>query len=135
MESRRVFALRALAAAVLPEDRAKRLQAKFIAPCCWSESVEVHRSESAAAMRAEIASLVESGQSDDAIIAHYVAIHGERILLEPRGRKQTYLVAIPIVALGAGAALLVRHLRRRRATPPAPPPGAGVPVNDEELEW
>lgn len=145
MESRRVFASRVLAAAAWaaaspahgePIDRAKALQARFIAPCCWSESVAVHRSEPAAAMRAEIASMVASGSSDDDIIAFYVARHGERILLEPRGGKNMWLTVIPIGALVAGGLALARYLKRKRAAEPElAPPAATVTVSDEELEW
>ena len=145
MESRREFARRAFAGAAFaaslplwgePDDLAKKLQAKFIAPCCWSESVAVHRSESAAQMRAEIASLVASGKSEEEIVAFYVAKHGERILLEPRGQKLTWLTAIPFVALGAGGVYLARYLRRQRPSAvPLPPPPAGVTVPDEDLEW
>jgi len=146
MESRRLFASRVLAAAAWaaaspaqgePIDRAKALQARFIAPCCWSESIAVHRSESAATMRAEIATMVASGSSDDDIIAFYVARHGERILLEPRGQKLTWLTVIPFAALGAGALALARYLMRKRAAaaPEAAPAAPTVTVPDEELEW
>ncbi|HEY3439175.1 MAG TPA: cytochrome c-type biogenesis protein CcmH [Paludibaculum sp.] len=146
MESRRVFASRVLAAAALaafspaqgePIDRAKALQSRFIAPCCWSESVAVHRSEPAATMRAEIARMVASGASDDDIIAFYVARHGERILLEPRGQKLTWLTVIPVAALGAGAVALARYLKRKRAAtaPETAPAVAAITVPDEDLEW
>jgi cytochrome c-type biogenesis protein CcmH len=119
-----------------PDDLAKKLQARFIAPCCWSESVAVHRSESAAQMRAEIVSLVASGKSEEDIIAFYVAKHGERILLEPRGQKLTWLTAIPFVAIGAGGVFLAKYLKRQRpADTPVAALAAGVTVPDEEIDW
>ena len=145
MESRRKFAIRALAGAAIgaglplraePADVVKRLQAKFIAPCCWSESVAVHRSEGAAQMRLEIARLVESGKSEEEIVAFYVAKHGERILLEPRGLKLTWLTAIPFVALGAGGVFLAKYLKRQRpAAAPAPAVATGAAVSDEDIDW
>ncbi len=145
MESRRMFASRVLAGAAIaaalplrgqPADRARKLQERFIAPCCWSESVAVHRSESAAEMRVEIARLVESGKSDDEIIAQYVAQHGERILLEPRGQKLTWLTAIPIVAVGAGGVFLAKYIKRQRtAVKPEPATASGVTVSDDEIDW
>lgn len=144
MESRREFARRAFAGAAVaaslplraePDDLAKKLQAKFIAPCCWSESVAVHRSETAAQMRVEIASMVASGKSEDEIVGDYVARHGERILLEPLGRKRTWLTAIPFVALGTGGAFLATYLKRQRpAALPVITHAPGVTVSDEELE-
>ena len=145
MESRREFARRTIAGAAFaaslplwgePDDLAKKLQARFIAPCCWSESVAVHRSESAAQMRAEIGSLVASGKSEEEVVSFYVAKYGERILLEPRGQKLTWLTAIPLVALGAGGVYLARYLKRQRPTAsPVPSQPAGVTVPDEDLEW
>lgn len=136
----RVFAGTAIAAGLPlrgePADLAKKLQARFIAPCCWSESVLVHRSESAAEMRAQIASMVDSGKSEDEIVAFYVGQYGERILLEPRGQKLTWLTAIPLVALGAGGVYLAKYLRRPRPVEtPVAATVTGVTVSDDELEW
>lgn len=145
MESRREFARRVFAGAALaaglplagaPADLTRKLQARFIAPCCWSESVAVHRSESAAQMRSEIAAMVDAGRSEQEIVAHYVALHGERILLEPRGLKLTWLTAVPVVALAAGGVFVARYLKRRSPVEaPAAAPAAAVTVPDDELEW
>jgi len=100
MVTRRVLISRALACTAMsacpllrgaPAELTRKLQARFIAPCCWSETVAVHRSESAAGMRDEIARFVDDGKSEDEIVAFYVAKYGERILLEPRGQKLTQL--------------------------------------------
>ncbi|MBI5282889.1 MAG: cytochrome c-type biogenesis protein CcmH [Candidatus Solibacter usitatus] len=131
--------LLALLAALLPAGAApvadaRRIQEKLIAPCCWSESVAVHRSEPAARMRIEIEQMVRSGLSEEQIIARYVAQHGERILLEPRGGKFTWLMITPVFALAAGGYLLARYLRRPRAPEPvAGDTGAVLPGND--VEW
>ena len=87
-------------------------------------------------MRVEIAAMVASGKSEDDIVAFYVARHGERILLEPLGRKRTWLTAIPFVALAAGGVFLARYLKRQRPAPlPVTAQAQGVTVPDEELEW
>lgn len=119
-----------------PAELTRKLQARFIAPCCWSETVAVHRSESAAGMRDEIARFVDDGKSEDEIVAFYVAKYGERILLEPRGQKLTWLTAVPIAALAAGGILLAKYLWREQ--PPlasATLPAATVAVPDEDLDW
>ncbi len=103
-------------------DSAKKIQERLMAPCCWSESVAVHRSETAAEMRVEIARMVAGGSSEEQIIETYVGRYGERILMEPRGAKQWWLTVIPIVlTLTAVAGLLefLRRLRRRPAVEPA----------------
>lgn len=145
MVTRRVFAGRALACTAMaacvplrgaPAEPTRKLLSRFIAPCCWSESVAVHRSESAAAMRDEIARFVDDGKSEDEIVAFYVAKYGERILLEPRGQKRTWLTVVPIAALATGGLLLAKYLRRDR--PPLASealPVASVAVPDEDLDW
>lgn len=141
--SRRLCGLAAglvLAAAVVwaaPDDAAiRKLQEKFIAPCCWSESVAVHRSEIAEQMRAEIARAYRAGVAEKEIKAQYVAQYGERILMEPTGTKFTWLIVIPVVVSLLAAAGLIVYLRRRQVVPAAQAEaGALTPVPDEELEW
>jgi len=105
-----------LLAGVAPQNQVRRIEERFIAPCCWSETVAVHRSETAAQMRAEIERLVEEGRTEDEIVARYVSEYGERILLVPRGGKSAWLTVLPFVALAAGAAFLVRYLARFRSS-------------------
>lgn len=129
------FALAAFAASNPAE--ARRIQKLFIAPCCWSEDVAVHRSGAAEEMRVEIAKMVAEGRSEAQIVDHYVAIHGERILLEPRGARSFWLTITPVLvtlAALAALALIVRHMIRRRPSPQlaaaaGPPPD--VPGLDE----
>ncbi|MBI5084726.1 MAG: cytochrome c-type biogenesis protein CcmH [Acidobacteria bacterium] len=121
-------------AGAAPTADARRIQEKLIAPCCWSESVAVHRSEPAAKMRVEIEQMVRSGLSEEQIIARYVELHGERILLEPRGGKFTWLMITPVLALAAGGYFLARYLRRPRAPEPVAA-GAGAPLPGDDIEW
>lgn len=115
--------------------RARRIQQRFIAPCCWSETVAVHRSEAAAEMRTAIEAMVRAGKSEDDIVAYYVAQHGERILMEPLGQKSIWLRVMPFVALALAAVLLLLYLRRSiKPTPVAAPMAAG-PLPDVPEDW
>jgi cytochrome c-type biogenesis protein CcmH len=108
----------------------QRIQNRFVAPCCWQESVAVHRSEAAAEMRAEIGRMVAAGRTEDQIVSEYVARYGERILLEPLGSKLLWLRLIPVAAAAlalAGLILLIRRLRRR-PPPPAATHSAALPA-------
>ncbi len=93
-------------------DRARALQEKLIAPCCWSESVAAHRSEIAAEMRAEIARMVQEGRSDREILDFYKAKYGTRILMEPEGQLRLWAYTIPVLAVIVGLALVVWIIRR-----------------------
>jgi cytochrome c-type biogenesis protein CcmH len=122
-------ALVVLAAALWGQDRGRirALQEKLIAPCCWSESVAMHRSELAAEMRAEIARMVQEGRSDREILDFYKAKYGARILMEPEGQLRLWAYTIPVAASIAGLVLVVWIIRRMvRPQPESSPGGAGA---------
>lgn len=102
----------AMAQPAANEERVKKLEESLLAPCCWSEPVSVHRSETALQMRAEIASFVVQGKSDREIIDHYKKIHGARVLIEPEGAARWWVYVIPILASVLGLLAVVRVVRR-----------------------
>ena len=93
-------------------DRVKKLEEKLMAPCCWAESVAVHRSEVAAEMRAGIARMVAEGRTDREILDHYKAQYGARVLMEPEGATRIWVYTIPIVVAAAGIWLVIWIIRR-----------------------
>lgn len=120
-----------------PVRTAREIEERFLAPCCWSESVAVHNSPAAREMRTEIEKLVAAGKGEQEIVDYYVGRHGARILREPLGMRRVWLTAGPIVAAGLGCWLVIAYLRRlrRTATPPAAVAGFAPSVTDDELEW
>lgn len=115
----------------------RRIQARFVAPCCWQDNLATHNSGAAEEMRAEIAAMAAAGKTESEIVDYYVLQYGERILREPRGKKSTVLLVVPILALAAGGAWLARYLARARARrPPSGPQAAsGPPTTDDDLDW
>lgn len=102
------------------EDTAtRRIEDRFLAPCCWQQSVAAHDSEAASQMRAEIARLVAAGKSEDQIVDFFVARFGERILREPRGSILIVSIVVPTVASIVAAVCLVAYIRRLRLKPAA----------------
>ena len=121
--------------ALAAENDIRRIQDRFMAPCCWQESVAIHRSEIAGEMRAEIARLVAGGRSEDQIVDVYVARYGERILREPRGAKRWWLTLVPLVSIALATAGLVFFLRRQRRHPALGAATADLPpLPDVELD-
>ena len=124
-----VFA--ALAALVLASvafatdiERAKRIQERLLAPCCYSESLAQHRSETALELKREIDQLVKTGRSDSEIVAVFTSRYGQRILVEPEGQTGVVLTVIPILAIATGVlltALVIRKLRRPATAAPVVP--------------
>ena len=103
---------------VSTSDRIARLEETLLAPCCWSETVAVHRSPVALEIKSEIASFVSQGKTDREILDHYKAKYGVRILTEPEGATRVLANVIPWVAavLGAlGVALAIHRMARRNA--------------------
>ena len=56
------------------QERIHQLQDSMLAPCCWAESVAVHRSEPAMQMRLEIKKFVLEGKTDREILDYYTRV-------------------------------------------------------------
>jgi cytochrome c-type biogenesis protein CcmH len=117
------------------DPRIRKLEERFITPCCWSEPVSVHRSPLAEEMRGEIGAMVAAGKSDEEIVAHYVGKYGERVLVVPRGQRSFWLTITPFVCLALAGAWLIRYLFRKRDSEPPAQMAAAAPVRDEDLDW
>lgn len=88
------------------------LGARLIAPCCWTQTLDVHESELATALRLEIRGRLLAGEAADAIEDDLAKRYGERIRAVPKGRdpRGTGAIAIGVGALLA-ALMLVRMVR------------------------
>lgn len=127
-----------------------RLEARLVAPCCWTQTLDNHESALARTLREEIVLRLGRGEDAGAIEADLVTRYGPRIRATGDGVD---LNLVPIV--GAVSALLaflaatllsLRWVRRGRALAPAaavvavPAPGAPAALDrfddqlDEELE-
>jgi cytochrome c-type biogenesis protein CcmH len=65
------------------EARARALEAKLMAPCCFTQTIDQHESEASQQIRAELRLGLAKGLSDEQVIDHYVARYGPRILAVP----------------------------------------------------
>jgi cytochrome c-type biogenesis protein CcmH len=111
------------------EARASSLEARLKCPICRTQSVRESPSFLAIEMRTRIREMVAAGAGDEQILDWFAARYGEDILLEPRKRGFGLAAWIlPVAALAAGAALLVRRARRRAASPPE----AGLSPEDRD---
>lgn len=92
----------------------RKIQDRFLAPCCWRQSVAIHDSPVARQMRDEIVRLVSEGKTEEEIVDYYVGRYGERILRQPRGQAWIWLNVVPIGALGGGLAGVLVFMTRAR---------------------
>ena len=63
--------------------RARALEAKLMAPCCFTQTIDQHESDIARQMRAEVSGWLAQGLSDQQILDIYVERYGARILAVP----------------------------------------------------
>jgi cytochrome c-type biogenesis protein CcmH/NrfF len=104
------------------KERYHHLCQGFIAPCCWSQPVEVHDSPAAVRARSEVVALIRAGKTDREIKDAFIQEYGERILAEPEGMKSVVLTTVPIAALCLSLFLLWRFLSRQRKRLSLTPP-------------
>jgi cytochrome c-type biogenesis protein CcmH len=95
-----------------PEERIRHLEQILLAPCCYSEPVAVHRSETATEMKVEIARFVREGKSDREIIDYYKQRYGARVLIEPEGELRFWVYVLPPVAAALGLAFVILAIRK-----------------------
>jgi cytochrome c-type biogenesis protein CcmH/NrfF len=125
-----------IVAAALERGDAHRIEANFVAPCCWRQNLAVHDSPEAYEMRAEIAKFVASGRTEAEIVNYYVAHYGERILREPRGQRWFWLTLTPIAAIALAGLWVVRYLSQVKRTDHGHARLAAFsPMEEEDLQW
>jgi cytochrome c-type biogenesis protein CcmH len=96
----------------------KTLEARLLAPCCWTQTLDIHESEVAHSLRLEIRRRLQAGESPAAIETELVARYGERVRAVPKGRSLTGMgvwlsILVALSGLGVGANV-VRWARRGR---------------------
>ncbi len=114
------------------EALAKKIEGKLIAPCCNTQTVEVHESEAAELIKSQIRMMVAQGKSEDEIIDTFVTQYGETILAAPRasGFNLVAYVLPVVIALIAAAAIAYTVFRWRRR--PAEAEAVPVPVESSD---
>jgi cytochrome c-type biogenesis protein CcmH len=102
-----------------PAARSGRLAKEVRCPTCRGLSAAESDAKAAQAVRAEIRSRVDSGQSDAEIRAFLASRYGDDILLRPEGSGVAGLVwALPVVVLVCGGAGLAVAFRRWKVRGP-----------------
>lgn len=95
---------------------ASALEGRIRAPCCWTQTIDIHGSEISNELRREIRRRLKAGESQDAIQADFVARYGERILAVPPGnplKDVGVLLSLGFGLAGIGAGVMLVRWRRR----------------------
>jgi cytochrome c-type biogenesis protein CcmH len=97
------------------DEKAKELEGKLIAPCCWSQPVSQHYSQAADEIRAGIRQMLSEGKTSQQILDYYVSVYGERILASPRARGFNLMAyVLPYLSLGLGMLAVIVVLKKLR---------------------
>ncbi len=103
------------------------VEGHLLAPCCYVQTLDVHQSELADTLRAEVRGRIAAGETPTAIEDDFAARYGDRVRAVPRDHdRRHYVVVVSGTVLTLGALLLFFLLRRWR-TPPRAAVIADVP--------
>lgn len=87
------------------ERQAMALEQRLLAPCCWTQTLDVHESPLVTEMRVEIRNRLAAGETPLSIEDNFAEQYGQRVRAMPRGQTPmlTYVQwvgAALVVALG-----------------------------------
>lgn len=94
----------------------KTLEGRLLAPCCWTQTLDIHESPLSTTLRLEIRRRLMAGEEATAIENDLVARYGERIRAVPKGGSLTGMgvwLSIAVALSGVGVALVVVRWSRR----------------------
>jgi cytochrome c-type biogenesis protein CcmH len=96
----------------------KTLEGRLMAPCCWTQTLDIHESPVSTQLRLEIRKRLLAGEDAAAIENDMVARYGERIRAVPKGSSLTGMgvwlsIAVALSGIGVGF-IVVRWARRGR---------------------
>lgn len=83
------------------KDQIHRIEGELMAPCCYSQTIDVHDSEIAQQMRGEVTAMVLAGKSENEVLDYYKTEYGESILAVPDGAAGTLVFPSPHTQLSS----------------------------------
>ena len=99
-------------------DRVQHLATRLKCPICANESIASSPADLARELLVVIEERVADGWTDDEIVDFFVATYGDDVLLDPpSGGRTALLWVLPLLAAGAGVAVVIS--RRRIGAIPA----------------
>lgn len=103
-------------AAPAPGEQA--LEARLLAPCCWTTTLDIHESEIATSLRNEIHARLLAGESAQVIEDDFAARFGEKVRAVPRGKDPrasgSVVLGVAMLLAGLGLVFMVRSWATRK---------------------
>ena len=95
------------------EDLARKIERQVVSPCCFSQTVDQHRSGAASDVRTDIRRMLREGRSEKEILGVLVQKHGTKVLAVPEAKGFNASVWwMPVVAVVVGGLGLRSYLSR-----------------------
>lgn len=116
---------------------ASAIEGRLMAPCCWTQTIDIHDSEIALSMRHEIRRRLRNGESAEAIQSSFIDRYGQKIMaVQESSQLKNVFIGLSIVMGGAGIAAAMMIGRWRRHSAPAGGPSAEAVRDqwDEKLD-
>jgi cytochrome c-type biogenesis protein CcmH len=114
---------------------ASAIEGRLMAPCCWTQTIDIHDSPIALSMRHEIRRRLRNGESAEAIQASMVERYGPKIMAVQEGSQlKNVFIGLSVVMGGAGvaAAMMIGRWRKQSTPGSKPKPSDGKePARDE----
>ena len=109
-----------------------------MAPCCWTQTIDIHDSEIALSMRHEIRRRLRNGESSEAIQASFVERYGPKILaVQPNSQLKNVFIGLSVVMGGAGiaAAMMIGRWRKQSGSAKAGPGAKNADSDPARDQW
>jgi cytochrome c-type biogenesis protein CcmH len=112
------------------------LEGRLVAPCCFTQTLDVHESPLASELRREIRARMRAGEAPQVIEDDLAARYGDAIRAVPRGEdpRRTMSTGLGVATAAAGAGLVLLVLRWTRRARSAPPPRPRTPTPHDVLD-
>jgi len=114
---------------------ASELEGQILAPCCWNQTLDIHGSEIAQALKREIRTRLRAGDSVATIRADIVSRYGEKVLAVPPGNPLKDVALLLVFGVGLAGAFAFVFVKRWRKRSADEAPAARAPTSDKRDRW
>ena len=113
---------------------ANAIEGRLMAPCCWTQTIDIHNSEITLSMRHEIRRRLRNGESAEAIQDSFVQRYGPKILaVQENSQLKNVFIGLFVAMGGAGVAAAMMIGRWRKQS--APSNGAPAKADTAPDQW
>jgi len=113
---------------------ASAIEGRLMAPCCWTQTIDIHDSPIALSMRHEIRRRLRNGEAPEAIQASFVDRYGSKIMaVQESSQLKNVFIGLSVIMGGAGiaAAMMIGRWRKQSASKDAAAKATPEPTRDQ----